>query len=74
MEFNDLKNDQVMTIKEVAKLLGITTMTLWRNRQRDDRIPFIKLNNGAVRYLQSDLREWMYLNKSSSHGQHRGEE
>lgn len=64
MEFKDLKDDKVMTIKEVAKLLGITTMTLWRNRQRDDRIPFIKLNNGAVRYLQSDIREWLDNNKS----------
>jgi excisionase family DNA binding protein len=47
--------DQLLTTKQAAFLLGISCAFLERDRWAGAKIPFIKVGSRSVRYRQSDL-------------------
>ena len=54
--------DDLLTTKETAAVLGVSTITLemWRSKRKGP--PFVKLGDGpgaAVRYRRSELAEWL---------------
>lgn len=48
-------NDQLLTTKQAATLLGVSFAFLERDRWAGARVPFIKVGSRAVRYRYSDL-------------------
>jgi predicted DNA-binding transcriptional regulator AlpA len=50
--------DRVLTPKEAADLLRVSTSWLAKGRMRGDGPPFVPLG-GSVRYLESTLMRWM---------------
>lgn len=53
------KDLQLLTEKEVAKLLGMTPRFLQARRVRGDGPPFVRISSRAVRYRLSDLERWI---------------
>lgn len=51
--------DQLLTTKEAAPLLGISVAFLERDRWAGARVPFIKIGARAVRYRLSDLHAYI---------------
>jgi predicted DNA-binding transcriptional regulator AlpA len=51
---------QLLTAKEVAKQLGVTTTTLaiWRYRGMRD-LPWVKLGNRMIRYRVQDVEAYV---------------
>lgn len=49
---------QLLTESEVAKILRVSVHKLRRDRWKGGGIPFVKLE-GAVRYSQTVLEEWV---------------
>ena len=52
---------QLLTTKQAAHLLGVSKAFLERDRWAGARIPFIKIGTRAVRYSLDDLES--YLNQ-----------
>jgi excisionase family DNA binding protein len=51
---------QLMTIRELAELLGWSEHTIYQRRYRGDSLPrSIKLGNGAVRFRHEDVETWL---------------
>ena len=52
-------NDKlVLTIREVAKILGVTEQTLWKWTCPRGDLPCVKMGK-LVRYRPQDLEEWI---------------
>lgn len=51
--------DKLLTTKEAAPLLGVSTAFLERDRWAGAQIPFIRVGNRAVRYRLSDLNAFI---------------
>ena len=49
----------LLTTKEAARFLGVSTSFLERDRWAGARIPFIKLGSRAVRYDKSALERYI---------------
>ena len=47
--------DRLLTTKEAARFLGVSSAFLERDRWAGARIPFIKVGTRAVRYRRQDL-------------------
>ena len=56
--FFDFYDDALLTTKEAAQYLNITTKTLESWRQSDSYLRYTKIGK-SVRYLQSDLRKFV---------------
>jgi excisionase family DNA binding protein len=54
-----LPPDRLLTPAEVAELTGLSLETLaqWRSQRRG--IPFVKISRNVVRFLQSDLDDFV---------------
>jgi prophage regulatory protein len=50
---------KIIRPNELAKLLHISTTTLWRMEKRGDLPQRIKLSTRAVGWLESDIQEWL---------------
>jgi hypothetical protein len=67
-----LGDDRLLTTKEAAKLLRVSTAFLERDRWAGARngqgalIPYIKVGARAVRYRLSDLRHHVQANRRTS--------
>lgn len=48
----------LMTAREVAGVLGVSTETILRWTRRGD-LQAIRLPGGAIRYREADLEEWL---------------
>ncbi len=48
-------NEQLLTTKQAAPILGVSVAFLERDRWAGARVPFIKIGSRAVRYRYSDL-------------------
>ncbi|MCW5608915.1 MAG: helix-turn-helix domain-containing protein [Nitrosomonas sp.] len=48
-------HDLLLTTKQAAQILGVSTAFLERDRWAGARVPFIKIGSRAVRYRYSDL-------------------
>ena len=51
-------NDQLLTYEEAATMLRISPVTL-RKWVSNGRLPYKKLGRKAVRFNQSELKEWI---------------
>lgn len=51
--------DQLLTTKQAALILGISVAFLERDRWAGARVPFIKIGSRAVRYRLSDLHAYI---------------
>lgn len=47
--------DQLLTTKQAAQILGVSIAFLERDRWAGARVPFVKIGSRAVRYRHSDL-------------------
>lgn len=63
-----LKEDRLLTAKEVAGLVGIAPSTLaaWRSRHVPDQPPFVRLNRRSVRYRESAVRQWIESRRATA--------
>ena len=48
-------NHQLLTTKQAADHLGVSTSFLEKDRWRGARIPFVRVSARAIRYRQADL-------------------
>ena len=48
-------HDLLLTTKQAAQILGVSTAFLERDRWAGARVPFVKIGTRAVRYRYSDL-------------------
>ena len=55
---------RLMTARELADVLGVSTETVLRWTRRGE-LPAIRLPGGAIRYRQDDLDEWLDLRATS---------
>lgn len=53
------EDDDLMTVKAVCKLLGISPDTFYRWRQLGKAPAAISLPNGSLRIAMSDYRAWL---------------
>ncbi len=44
---------------ELAELLSVSTVTLWRMQKRGELPPKRQISSGVVGWLYSDLEEWL---------------
>lgn len=51
--------DRLLSTKEAARFLGVSTAFLERDRWAGARIPFVRVGSRAVRYEQSALAEYI---------------
>jgi len=51
--------EKLLTTKEAAPILGVSTAFLERDRWAGARVPFIKVGSRAVRYRPSDLHAYI---------------
>jgi hypothetical protein len=61
----------LLTEKEAATLLNVTSSCLQAWRYRGDGPPFIKISARCVRYKWTDLQEWIDGNRRSSTSQYK---
>lgn len=52
-------HDLLLTTKQAAQILGVSTAFLERDRWAGARVPFIKVGSRAVRYRHSDLLSYI---------------
>ncbi len=48
-----------LTLKEVSTLIGLSPVTIWRLRRRNDFPKPIRLSPGRVGFLESDVAAWI---------------
>jgi len=48
----------LLTARDVAELLGVSTETVLRWTRRGD-LPALRLPGGAIRYRETELDEWL---------------
>ena len=51
--------DNLLTTKQAAPILGVSTAFLERDRWAGARIPYIQIGSRAVRYRMSDLMSFI---------------
>lgn len=59
--FPDTDDDVVMSPDAVARLLGVSLVTLWRWRKLADRngLPVVRLCPGRIGYRTADVRRFL---------------
>jgi excisionase family DNA binding protein len=65
-------NDKLLTTKQAAPILGVSTSFLERDRWAGARVPFIKIGSRAVRYRLSDLHAYIKSRAFQSTSQYGG--
>ena len=50
--------EKLYTVKEVAEILSVSQNTIWR-WVREGKLKSIKLSNGATRFTEKDIQEFM---------------
>lgn len=51
----------MVEVKEFARLIDISTATLWRMRSAGKLPPDVKLSRGCVRWRRADVELWVSL-------------
>lgn len=51
----------LIEVKEFARLIDVSTATLWRMRSAGKLPPEVKLSAGCVRWRRSDVERWVSL-------------
>lgn len=55
--------DKYLTEKQAAELSGFSIRWFQHERWTNSGPPYRKINNRSVRYLESELREWIESHK-----------
>lgn len=57
----DDKRNELLTLKDVARLVGVSysTLTKWSSRGWPDFPKAIRLPNGQIRVKRADLEDWV---------------
>lgn len=50
---------ELLTTKQAAELLGVSMAFLERDRWAGAKVPFVRIGSRTVRYLKSDLEEYI---------------
>ena len=50
---------ELLTTKQAAELLGVSMAFLERDRRAGATVPFVRIGSRTVRYLKSDLEEYI---------------
>lgn len=58
-----LENQQLLTADEVAEYIHVSKSTLYSYRANGIGPRYILLNNRIIRYLKSDVEEWLSAQK-----------
>ena len=54
-----MKSLQIIRPKELAELLSISTVTLWRMEKRGELPKRKQISSRTVGWLESDIKEWL---------------
>lgn len=57
---------KIIRPKQLAKMLSVATVTLWRMEKRGELPPRIQISSRAVGWLESDIQEWLRSQQSKS--------
>lgn len=52
-------SDDLLTTREVARLLHCNPQTIYRMRSRRGSIPYIRVSSRKVLYRRSDVEKWL---------------
>jgi prophage regulatory protein len=50
---------QIIRPSELAEILSVSTVTVWRMEKRGELPPRKKISNRCVGWMESDIREWL---------------
>lgn len=50
---------KIIRPKQLAEMLSVSTVTLWRMEKRRELPPRIKISTRAVGWRESDIKEWL---------------
>lgn len=50
---------ELLTTKQAAELLGVSMAFLERDRWAGAKVPFVRIGSRTVRYLKSDLEQYI---------------
>lgn len=56
---------ELLTTTQAAELLGVSKAFLERDRWAGAKVPFVRIGSRTVRYLKSDLEEYIRGNRVS---------
>lgn len=54
---------ELLTTKQTAKYLGMSAAFLERDRWAGAKVPFVGIGSRSVRYLKSDLEEYVKMRR-----------
>lgn len=54
-----MKSLQIIRPKELAELLSVSQVTLWRMEKRGELPKRKQISSRAVGWLESDIKEWL---------------
>lgn len=60
------ESEKLLTTKEAARHLGVSTAFLERDRWAGARIPFYRIGSRAVRYRKTDLDDYVERQKRNN--------
>lgn len=58
----------LLKTKEVSKLLNLSTIALYRMRQRKIGPPYLKFKTGIIRYDKDELINWIEKHRVTNEG------
>lgn len=61
-----MRNERLLTIREVAEMTGLAVGTLY-HFVTERRIPVVRLSKRCVRFRYSDLLEWVEMHTVKEH-------
>ena len=50
---------QVLSIKQVAAMISLSAVTIWRMRRHGDFPAPIRLSPGRIGFLEADVTKWL---------------
>lgn len=54
-----LKDNRLLSLRELAEYLSVSEESVYRWRRTGDGPPGIKLARGAIRYREADVAAWL---------------
>ena len=66
MKGNNINNPekQMLSASEVAALIGVSSVTLWRLRKRPDFPKGLKISERCLRWRKGQIEDWLAARES----------
>ena len=61
MDENKSQNCQLLSAKELSKMLSTSVRSIWRYRSAQALPEPVKVGQGSIRWRQSDIERWIEL-------------